>query len=95
VELDLYLPASLRYFRGHFPGLPILPGVVQLHWAILYARERLGVRGEFKGLRALKFMKPIQPDRRIALRLEPFPGGFDFTYHSEAGKHAGGRVLLG
>jgi hypothetical protein len=95
VALDLFLPASLRWFRGHFTGHPILPGVVQLHWSILEARRRLGLDGPFMGLRALKFMRPLRPEQRVTLTLSPAPGGFDFSYVSEAGKHASGRVLLG
>jgi len=95
VELDLLLPASLRWFRGHFPGHALLPGVVQLHWAIEAGRRRLGLRGAFKGLRALKFMRPLRPDQRVTLTLALAPGGFDFTYATEAGKHASGRVLIG
>jgi acyl-coenzyme A synthetase/AMP-(fatty) acid ligase len=94
VELCLFLPESLRWFKGHFPGHPLLPGVVQLHWAMRAAREHLHVRGVFQGLRALKFMRPIRPGKMLTLTLLSTPGGFEFRYASEEGKHAGGHVLL-
>ena len=94
VELCLFLPDSLRWFKGHFPGHPLLPGVVQLHWAISAAREHLGARGAFQGLRALKFMRPLRPGKMLTLSLLPNAGGFEFRYASEEGRHAGGHVLL-
>jgi acyl-coenzyme A synthetase/AMP-(fatty) acid ligase len=94
VELCLFLPDSLRWFKGHFPGHPLLPGVVQLHWAITAAREHLGARGAFQGLRALKFMRPLRPGKMLTLTLLPIAGGFEFRYASEEGRHAGGHVLL-
>jgi acyl-coenzyme A synthetase/AMP-(fatty) acid ligase len=95
VELDLFLQDSLRWFKGHFPGQPILPGVVQLHWAMAAAREHLKLEGAFKGLRAIKFMRPLRPGTRVTLSLTALPGGFEFRYATEEGRHATGQVLLG
>ncbi|MGH7442122.1 MAG: AMP-binding protein, partial [bacterium] len=94
VELHLFLPDSLLWFRGHFPGRPLLPGVVQVHWAILAARKHLDLNGSFQGFRALKFTRPLRPGMRVNLTLTPSKGGFEFSYVSEEGRHAAGRVLL-
>ena len=37
--LQLTAPDNLLYFDGHFSGMPILAGVVQLDWAIFYGRQ--------------------------------------------------------
>ncbi|HTB23024.1 MAG TPA: AMP-binding protein [bacterium] len=95
VDIDLFLPASLRWFKGHFPGHPLLPGVVQLHWAVRAAREHLGVHGAFRGLRALKFMRPLRPGQRVTLSLVLAQGGVEFRYASEEGRHASGHIVLG
>jgi AMP-binding enzyme C-terminal domain len=94
--LDLALPAELEYFRGHFPGVAILPGVAQLHWAIEEGRRRFGPWGSFKGLKALKFQRPLAPGTLVHLELKPLKGqaGIAFTYDSALGRHSSGQVLF-
>jgi acyl-coenzyme A synthetase/AMP-(fatty) acid ligase/3-hydroxymyristoyl/3-hydroxydecanoyl-(acyl carrier protein) dehydratase len=70
VELDLLLPSSLVFFEGHFDGFPILPGVVQLNWAVKLARQHLSVTGHPGQLAQLKFRLPIRPRDFLALKLE-------------------------
>src|SRR6267378_5466851 len=70
VELSLHVPADLVYFEGHFPGLPILPGVVQIDWSIRLARARLPVRGGFVAAEQLKFLSIVRPAAHLTLTLE-------------------------
>ena len=42
VELDLAIGPELIYFQGHFPGYPVLPGIVQIDWAVQLADQYLG-----------------------------------------------------
>jgi 3-hydroxymyristoyl/3-hydroxydecanoyl-(acyl carrier protein) dehydratase len=69
VELDLSLPPGLLYFAGHFPGFAILPGVVQLHWAIKLARLHLPIGSAVPTELQIKFRRPIRPDARLVLSL--------------------------
>ncbi len=96
VELELVIPGDLLYFNGHFPGTPVLPGVVQLHWAMTIARDRLGVTGEFTGIEGLKFQKVIIPDQRVSLELryQAERGSLSFRFSSPAGTHSSGRIRL-
>ena len=69
VQLLLRLDADLPWFRGHFPGAPLLPGVAQLHLAIHFAREEKLLDGEFQGMDQLKFQRPLRPNELCWLTL--------------------------
>jgi 3-hydroxymyristoyl/3-hydroxydecanoyl-(acyl carrier protein) dehydratase len=93
----LTAPAALYYFDGHFPGSPILPGVVQLDWAIHFGRLHFALPPSFCGVNALKFQSVIVPDTPLYLELlhDPAKGSLQFRYFSDAGPHSGGRILFG
>lgn len=65
VKLDI--TQDLCWFRGHFPGQPVLPGVVQLHWAIIVARAFFGFRGSPSEIKRLKFKKVVTPPEVLEL----------------------------
>jgi 3-hydroxymyristoyl/3-hydroxydecanoyl-(acyl carrier protein) dehydratase len=73
VELLLNIDRDICYFDGHFPQAPILPGVVQIHWAEHYGREyfteQLPARESFSQLEAIKFQHIIRPSQQVKLKL--------------------------
>jgi 3-hydroxymyristoyl/3-hydroxydecanoyl-(acyl carrier protein) dehydratase len=68
--LYLFLPETILYFEGHFPNNPILPGVIQIHWAIEYSKRYFHVNQPFKQLEVVKFQNVIKPNTRLQLKLE-------------------------
>jgi len=96
VLLSLTVPANLYYLDGHFPDAPILPGVVQVDWAIAQARRHFALPPAFSGIHALKFQQVILPDSPVFLELvaDAVKGALQFRYFSDAGPHAGGRILF-
>jgi len=95
-QIALEVPRDLEYFDGHFPGAPVLPGVVQIKWALELARRYLGVGGTFAGVEALKFQHVLGPGAQTRLELEHVPeaGKLRFTFRDDARIHSSGRLLL-
>jgi acyl-CoA synthetase (AMP-forming)/AMP-acid ligase II len=93
-DLTLCIDPGLPQLEGHFEGHPILAGVVQIEWAEMFGRERFGIEGEFAGMEAVKFQRVITPRRRVTLTLDWVPGKLSFSYHSDLGQHASGRLLF-
>ncbi|MBQ0711638.1 MAG: acyl-CoA synthetase [Porticoccus sp.] len=94
--VDFVVPSDLLYLEGHFPGRPILPGVVQVSWAIHYGRELMGEPGNFVGLEGLKFQRVIRPRQDIQLRLQwsAQKSKLTFSYTSEEYTHSSGRIVF-
>jgi 3-hydroxymyristoyl/3-hydroxydecanoyl-(acyl carrier protein) dehydratase len=67
---SLQVDAEHPAFQGHFPGHPVLPGVVQVDWALRLGAECFGSLGVFQGLEHLKFQAVIEPGERLELRLD-------------------------
>jgi 3-hydroxymyristoyl/3-hydroxydecanoyl-(acyl carrier protein) dehydratase len=94
VELDLHVSPALPFFRDHFPGLPILPGVVQIDWAVNLGRGRLGLRGEFRAAENLKFLSLVRPGARPTLRLALAGGRLSFSYQTGARRYSTGVLVF-
>ncbi len=95
-ELRFTIEPGLPQLRGHFPEAPIVPGVAQLEWAVLYGRELFAPAASFKGAEALKFQRVIAPGSVLTLTLDwrADAGRLGFSYDSASGRHASGRVLF-
>ncbi|CAG9227303.1 AMP-dependent synthetase [Paraburkholderia tropica] len=67
---ELRVPHTLAHFAGHFPGLPILPGVVQVDWALRFADEWVPGARALASVEQLKFMAPVPPGVLLKLVLK-------------------------
>lgn len=66
----LHLLPDQACFDGHFPGQAILPGVVQLHWAVQLAESCLGYPGPPAKILRLKYHNIAVPPRFVELQLK-------------------------
>jgi 3-hydroxyacyl-[acyl-carrier-protein] dehydratase len=65
---------------GHFPGHPVVPGVVMLGEIMNAIREMAKERIEFVGMPSAKFMSPLKPGEPLTIRLDQQgDGATEFT----------------
>lgn len=75
---------DLAFFEGHFPGMPIFPGVGQIEWAERCARIHFEPDGPCTTLRKIKFQSLIRPGRMLYLTLSRKPGSATVTFRIES-----------
>lgn len=93
VDAQLLVAPDLAGFAGHFPDFPILPGVVQLDWAVHYAQEFLLLDEPVVRVERLKFTCPISPNTSLQLSLiyDAVRDSVDFRFYRQLD---GARELL-
>ncbi len=69
LKLTLGIREDLGCFRGHFPQMPVLAGVVQVHWAVELAMEHFGLHEQPLEVHRLKFKNVALPPLDIELTL--------------------------
>jgi len=79
-------------FAGHFPGHPIVPGVLLLDWAQTAIETQLGLN--FQTLAEAKFHSPATPADTLELDFEVGASAVRFEIRSTTRKIASGRFPL-
>lgn len=70
MSADLTFIADAPYFQGHFPGYPILPGVVQIYFAVFFIFRFFGIKPIQYDIQKLKFSTLILPNQNISFSCE-------------------------
>lgn len=74
-EYIWHVPAEHPALAGHFPGRPIVPGVVLLDRAILFAEQLLGHPVSHWQIGNAKFFSPVGPDETLTFALQSKASG--------------------
>jgi 3-hydroxymyristoyl/3-hydroxydecanoyl-(acyl carrier protein) dehydratase len=91
----LEITPGLAWFHGHFPGNPILPGVVQLHWAVLISQSIFGFSVDPVEIKQLKFKSVVTPGGVLELTLTRRDENIvEFGYSSLDLQHSQGRLIF-
>ena len=96
-QVQLQIPLDLAHFSGHFPQTPVLPGVVQIDWALQLAKQLIPqLPPVFAGMEVLKFQQLARPGDllQLSLRFDPARSKLYFAYRSGDAACSSGRILL-
>ena len=88
------VPPSLEHFRGHFPGFPILPGIVQLDWAVRLGRRHFPGLEASSGVDNFKCQALVFPDAALTLELRRDESGLHFRYFDAQRTYSSGKILF-
>lgn len=93
--LPLSVAADHPAYAGHFPGHPILPGVVLLDAALHALAGQLGRPAATGQLKSAKFLSPVAPGEALSLHVVESPaGGFRFDIRCGERAVANGAVAF-
>jgi 3-hydroxymyristoyl/3-hydroxydecanoyl-(acyl carrier protein) dehydratase len=99
VDLKLRVPDTLIEFAGHFPEHPVVPGVLQIHWAARLAQQCFSaLEGKhlttetFLGMQGIKFNGMVMPGAEINLSLSysPVDHRLKFAFFDDEQKFSNG-----
>lgn len=75
MSFTFFLQKSFPAFEGHFPGMPVLPAIVQLEMALFCIRILLDKNVSLSEIKRSKFAKPVLPETEIAVEINENGGG--------------------
>jgi 3-hydroxymyristoyl/3-hydroxydecanoyl-(acyl carrier protein) dehydratase len=90
-----HIPPDLVFFRGHFEALAVLPGAVLVErvvWPAVLA-EWPELRA-LRGIRRLRFRRPVFPDQQLAIAIQRAPGRVAFEVSCAASPVASGQLIV-
>lgn len=93
--LPLPIAADHPAYAGHFPGQPILPGVVLLDAALHALAGVQGMPAASGQIKSAKFLSPVLPGEALTLHYAASPaGGFRFDIRCDTRAVASGAVAF-
>jgi 3-hydroxyacyl-[acyl-carrier-protein] dehydratase len=93
-EATWSVPVDHPAFAGHFPGRPILPGVVLLDRALGFVAGAPGREKAGRGIANAKFLSPVGPGETLTFTWQPRPSGAIEFVIASAGRPVASGLLV-
>jgi 3-hydroxymyristoyl/3-hydroxydecanoyl-(acyl carrier protein) dehydratase len=68
---DVHIDAASPWFRGHFPGRPVLPGIAQMGMVFDLIQQDFNQPVRLTAVSRVRFKQLILPDDRIRIEVTP------------------------
>jgi 3-hydroxymyristoyl/3-hydroxydecanoyl-(acyl carrier protein) dehydratase len=94
VTYRINIAPEIEHFRGHFPGFPILPGIVQLDWAVRLGRRHFPGLDDSSAVDNFKCQALVFPEARLTLELRRDDTGLHFRYFDAQRTYSSGKILF-
>lgn len=88
------IPADHPTLLGHFPGNPIVPGVLLLDEVLRTAEDWLGRAVHVRGVPQVKFVQPLRPEESARIQLVLDAATLKFTVQKDSAVIAQGLMQL-
>ena len=93
--IDLLIDEDLRCFQGHFDDAPVVAGVVQLDWAVLFAQQHFFPTSKVGKVGSLKFQKLMLPKMKVQLVINKISDTkFSFKYSADDANFSSAKVEM-
>ena len=93
-EAHVRFPANAPYFAGHFPGQPVVPGVVLVDAAVQIAGQVIGRPLRLRRLAHAKFVQAVGPDQEALWRFQIAPDPERPEWLKVSGKWSQGETRI-
>ncbi|MGH7279491.1 MAG: hypothetical protein ACREJG_12500 [Candidatus Rokuibacteriota bacterium] len=95
-EATVHVSPDLACLEGHFPGLSVVPGFVQIGWVMDAARALTGGRADVAHVETLKFKMLLRPGTVVRVRVDLAEDGHVLTFRlwTDEGTVSTGRCRL-
>lgn len=89
----MHIPANHPALPGHFPGHPVVPGVLLLDAVVQALAQHVGYATRVTGFPAVKFLAPLLPQREFEIAFSAKRiGQAQFEIMADGEKLASGTV---
>ena len=90
------VPLDLAYFGGHFQQFPLVPGAIEIQWAMNLAKKFYGENWQIDRIENLKFQQFIRPNDLVTVRLLGDKEKNRIQFNISVGEKncAGGRIKI-